>query len=74
MLHKYKFECIIDESERLPSNGSCMTNGRVGVIIIIIVDIDRERNTRFRTEKKKYHRRESRRLFNLCENSNYMGT
>jgi len=27
MLHKYKFECIIDESERLPSDGSCMTNG-----------------------------------------------
>ena len=39
-LHKYKFECIIDESERLiPSDGSCMTNGRVGVIIIIIIII-----------------------------------
>lgn len=25
-LHKYKFECIIDESERLPSDGNCMTN------------------------------------------------
>lgn len=52
MLHKYKFECIIDESERLPSDGSCMTNGRVGVIIII-VDIDRERNTRYLKTGKK---------------------
>lgn len=55
MLHKYKFECIIDESERLPRDGSCMTNGRVGVIIIL-VDIDRERNTRcFKKEKKIYY-------------------
>jgi len=37
-----------------------MTNGRVGVIIIIIiVDIDRERNTRYFEAEKKFHYSES---------------
>lgn len=61
-LHKYKFECIIDESERLPSDANCMTNalwieegGGERYFILSVPAIYRNRNRNGKTVMVRYY-------------------